>query len=155
MDELTDFDLQAAHSYFAAWCFNRAWDLMEKPDRTPQEDEDMIRLSHASHWHWTQRQEYTAKNASIAYWQLARIYALLGQAANARRYGGLCLEASQGGAVEPFYLGYACEALARAEAVAGDHEKAEAYRQLAREAAGQVESAEQRELLLNDLETIG
>ena len=28
------FDLAAAHKYFAADCFNKAWDLLEKQERT-------------------------------------------------------------------------------------------------------------------------
>jgi hypothetical protein len=47
-----DFDLVAAHKYFSAWCFNRAWDLIEKPDRTEAEIRLMATLSHASIFHW-------------------------------------------------------------------------------------------------------
>ena len=54
------------------------------------------------------------RTAPLAYWQVSRIYALLGQADNARRYGELCLEVSQEPGVQPFYLAYAHEALARA-----------------------------------------
>jgi hypothetical protein len=32
-----NFDLAAAHKYFSAHCFNAAWDLIEKKDRTPAE----------------------------------------------------------------------------------------------------------------------
>ena len=92
MSEQPDFDHPAAHRYFAAECYNRAWDLINKPDRTPEENEQMLRLSLASHWHWTQRSDYAAENVSIAYWQTSRIYTLLGQADNARRYARLCLE---------------------------------------------------------------
>ena len=149
-----DFDLQAAHKYFAAYCFNSAWDLIEKPDRTPEEDQQMIRLSLASQWHWTQRDDYTRKNASIGTWQVSRVYAILGEADNARRYGQLCLETSDSEEIEPFYLGYAYEALARAESVAGNHEKMNAYLIRARQAASQVKKAENRKWLEDDLDTI-
>ena len=154
MSEDPGFDIKAAHRYFAARCFNQAWDLIDKPDRTPQEDEEMLRLAFASHWHWTQREDYSPEKASVGYWQIARIYALLRQVENARRYGQLCLEASQAEGVGPFYRGYANEALARAEAVAGDREKTEQYRSAAKAAAEQVAEAEDREVLLADLETI-
>jgi hypothetical protein len=155
MSEEPEFDSQAAHRYFSARCFNQAWDLIDKEDRTPQEDEEMLRLSFASHWHWSQRDDYWAEKASIGYWQVARIYALLGQADNARRYGRLSLEASQEEGVGPFFRGYACEALARAEALAGDLAKAEEYLSVARNAAAEVREAEDRDLLLADLATIG
>ena len=75
----TDLDHQAAHKYFSAHCFNRAWDLIDKTDRTPGEDEEMIRLSLASQYHWSQREDANSKTASIGFWQTSRIYALLGQ----------------------------------------------------------------------------
>ena len=127
MAKTPEFDLGAAHRYFAAECFNRAWDLIDKHDRTPEEDEDMIRLNQASLYHWSQREDCTNRNLSVGYWQASRICALLGQADNARRYGELCLRYSQD--EEAFYLGYAYEALARAESVAGQGEKAAKYLQ--------------------------
>ena len=154
MPDKPEFDLQAAHRFFAAECFNRAWDLIDKPDRTPDEDEQMIRLSLASTWHWTQREDCTPTNLSVGYWQTARIYALLGQASNARRYGQLCLAASQGEDILPFYLGYAYEALARAESVSGHADKVAEYLALAREAAARVPDPEARSALLADLESI-
>ena len=33
MSEQPGFDLQAAHRYFSAACFNQAWDLIDKADR--------------------------------------------------------------------------------------------------------------------------
>lgn len=42
-------DVAAAHRYFSVECFNRAWDLIDKPDRTELDDEEMVRLSLASH----------------------------------------------------------------------------------------------------------
>ena len=120
-------DQKAAHKYFSVNCFNKAWDLIDKADRTSAEDEEMIRLSLASHYHWTQRDDYSPTSASIGHWQTSRIYAILGQVENARRYGQFCLEASRAEDVPPFYLGYAYEALARAEAVGGDREKSEKF----------------------------
>ncbi len=46
-----DFDLQAAHKFFSVTCFNQTWDLMDKAERTAEEDEEMLRLSLASHYH--------------------------------------------------------------------------------------------------------
>ncbi len=147
-------DVKAAHRYFSVQCFNRAWELIEKMDRSPDEDEEMIRLSLASHWHWTQREDYTRASQSIAHWQTSRIYSSLGQPDNARRYGQLCLEASQGDDAGPFFLGYAYEALARAEAVAGNRAKMEDYAEKARQAAGAVPEPDDKKQLLDDLDSI-
>jgi hypothetical protein len=108
----------------------------------------------ASHYHWTQRDDYSPTSASVGHWQTSRIYAILGQAENARRYGQLCLEASRAEDVPPFYLGYAYEALARAEAVGGDREKSEQFINKAKTAAENIKKPEDRKPLLDDLGTI-
>ena len=152
MSKDPDFDLQAAHKFFAASCFNQAWDLIDKKERTPEEDEQMIRLSQASLWHWTQRVDCTARNLSVGYWQAARVYALAGRVEEAQRYGQLCLDNSKDEV--PFYLGYAYESLARAEALAGDQAQAKAYLEMARAEAEKVSDNEARQMLLDDLRTI-
>jgi hypothetical protein len=149
-----DFDLQAVHKYFSAECFNRAWDFIDKPIRKPDEDEKMLHLSLASLWHWTQREDCTPKNLSIGYWQVSRVYALLSQADLARRYGNLCLQAAQREGVPPFYLGYAYEALARAENVDGKMDNAEKYLVEAHQIAAMLSNDEEKKMLLADLSTI-
>lgn len=148
------FDTEAAHKHFSAQCFNETWSLLDKEERTAEEDEQMIRLSLASTWHWTQRDDCTPTNMSVGYWQTSRVYATLGQADNARRYGQLCLEASQGEGVGPFYLGYAYEALARAESVVGDKDKMQGFLQQARRIADTVPDADAKSWLVADLDTI-
>src|SRR5688572_4192069 len=110
----SNFDIGKVHRYFSADCFNKAWELIEKADRTPEEDEQMVRLNQASLWHWTQRDDCKSTNMSVGYWQASRIHAILGRAGEATRYGQLCLERSQE-QESPFFLAYAFEALARAE----------------------------------------
>ena len=152
MAQDSGFDADRAHRYFAAECFNKAWDLIEKHNRTPDEDEEMLRLSQASLWHWTQREDCAATNLSVGYWQASRIHAIVGRADEARRYAQLCLQHSQG--AEPFYLSYAYEALARAEKLAGHTDLVAKYRAEATRLSEAVEDADERELLINDLKTI-
>lgn len=141
-------DLAAAHRHFSAACFNGVWELIDKPDRSPDEDRLMVSMCHASLYHWQQRPDCTSRSLSIGYWQLSRVYALLEQADNARHYGRLCLTHSQN---EEFYLGYAYEALARAEALAGNRTEAETHFAMARELASQVTNKDERDLLEADL----
>jgi hypothetical protein len=154
MAEKKDFDLNKAHKHFSAGCFNETWGLLDKKDRTAEDDEQMVRLTLASHYHWTQREDYDHTKASVAHWQTSRVYAVLGQAENAIRYGKLCLEVSKKEGVEPFYLGYAYEALARAEMVAGNDEKVEKYLQKAKDTAEEVANKDHKQWLLDDLATI-
>lgn len=154
MTTTPDFDLTAVHKFFSAFCFNRAWDLMDKEQRTAEENEQMLQLSMASIWHWTQRTDCTAQHLSIGYWQLSRIYAMLNQPDSARYYAQLSLQSSQQEGVLPFYRGYAYEALARAEAIAGQRKKRDGYLQQARQIAEKLPKPEARQQLLADLDTI-
>ena len=152
MEQSQNLDVAAAHRFFSADCFNKAWELIDKPERTPDEDEAMLRLNQASLWHWTQRPDCTDANLSIGYWQAARIHTLLGRLDEARRYGHLCLQHSAG--EEPFLRAYAYEALARAESVAGNATLVATYQAEAARLAEQVSDAEDREQLLVDLKTL-
>jgi hypothetical protein len=154
MSEKPEFNLDAAHKYFSATCYNKAWELINKTDRTSEEDEQMIRLSLASTWHWTQRDDCTDQNMSIAYWQTSRIYSILGQAGNAMKYAELCLNFSQGDDAKPFFRGYAYEALARAEMVAGNQEKVDEYLQEAHKLLAVLTDEHEKKYLGDDLATI-
>lgn len=155
MPEQSVFDSPAAHRYFSVDCFNRAWDLIDKPDRTPTKDEEMLRLALVSLWHWTQRADCSAENRSVGFWQVARVYALLGEADRAKQYARLCLEASLNEAIPPYCEAYAYEALARAEMVAGNGDAMQAHLLQARLCAERLRDPETKQMLLKDLESIG
>lgn len=153
MSATPPFDAAQAHRFFSAECFNRAWDLIDKAERSPQEQEQMLLLPLASLWHWTQRPDCTPRNLSIGYWQASRACALLGQAENARWFAEKCLEHSAD--EPPFYLGYAHEARARAALVAGDRERLAQHLEKARELAAAVTDEDERTMLQRDLEALG
>ena len=152
MSQPLAFDEAAGHRFFSATCFNRTWELLDKANRTAEDTETMIACCLASVWHWQQRPDCSRRNLSVGYWQVARVYSLVGQAQNAWRYGELCLKASEG--EEPFYLGYAYEALARAAKLAGDDELTRQYLRHAEELAGQLADGEEREMLTKDLNSL-
>jgi len=150
----TGFDKGKTHQYFSVACFNDTWGLIEKQDRTLEDEEEMLQLTMASAWHWSQREDCTPQNLSIAYWQISRVHALCGRGDEALRYGKLCLEASQADEIDPFSLAYAYEALARAASVAGDTDRCEAWIGEARQVAEGISDEETKKMILDDLATI-
>ena len=152
MPNAPTFDLAAAHKYFAADCFNKAWDLIEKPERTAEEDRLMVALNQASVFHWLNRPDCTSENLSVGFWQASRIQALLGRAAEAQRHAETCLSYSQD--LEPFYLGYAYEALARAAFLGQDSAKATEHLKKARSHAARIEKKDHQTMLLKDLDSL-
>lgn len=146
------FDIQAAHRYFAAYYFNACWNLIEKPDRSNEEGAQMVRLSLTSLQHWSEWEGVTDTNFSIGYWQVSRVYSLIGQAEEARRYAEYCQEISWD--LPPFYKAYAKEARARAEWCAGDEVAARQWAREAAELTEEVTDMEERQMLLKDLATL-
>ncbi|WP_298867134.1 hypothetical protein [uncultured Gimesia sp.] len=149
-----EFDIQSAHRYFAADCFNKTWDLLENKDRTPSENLEMISACQASFWHWTQYEGHTPLNISIAYWQLSRVYAMTNQPKLALSFASLCLKISQANELSPFYMAYAYESLARASAVANRPEEAATWLESAKNIAESELESDEKQQLLTDLNTI-
>lgn len=153
MADSPNFDIQQAHRFFSTECFNKTWDNIEKDgSRSLEENMEMLHTAIASLWHWTQREDVSAANLSIGYWQVSRVYCLIRQPHNARRYGLLALQYAK--ELSPFLRGYAYETLARAEMLANNRVGMKVYLEKAQEMLAQIEDEEDRELLAKDLGTI-
>jgi hypothetical protein len=153
MADTPNFDIQQAHKFFSADCFNKAWEYIDKDgNRSTEENMEMLHTAIASVWHWTQREDVTPQTLSIGYWQIARVYCLIKQPNNARRYGLLSLQHAK--ELSPFLKGYAYETLARAEMLANKRFIMKEYLAKAHEMLEQVEDEEDRQTLAQDLESI-
>ena len=152
MADQLQFDITAAHKYFSAENFNKTWEYIEKPNRSQEDDMVMLHTAIASLWHWTQRDDVTPENLSVGYWQVSRVFCLVGQPDNARMYGLLSLKYAE--KLEAFFKGYAYETLARAEMQSGNRVAMRFHLEKAHEMAGRVSDEEDKQILLKDLETI-
>jgi DNA-binding transcriptional MerR regulator len=138
----------------AAQLFNETWRLMEKEERTRQDDDRMIHAAHASRYHWGQVPDATPAHLARGEWQVSRVYTVLERAEPALHHARRVLDLCQENGIGDWDLGFAYEALARAYAVAGDADQAREYTDRALAAAEDIAEAGDRELLLADLETI-
>jgi hypothetical protein len=77
-----------------------------------------------------------------------------GDSDQARRYGEESLQLCRDHHLDPSYLAYVHEALARAAAVAGHERERDLHKASAEQAAGQIDSESNREAVLRDLATI-
>jgi hypothetical protein len=139
-----------AERRLAADLFNGVWELLDKGDRTVEDDDRMVHMAHASRYHWGQ--VGTEVNRSRGEWLCSRVYAVLGRAEPALHHARRGLEICQANGIADWDLAFAYESLARASAVAGDLAQVRAYLELAL-AVGIAED-EDRELLHADLATI-
>ena len=134
--------------------FNKTWTLMEKEERTPHDDDEMLHCAHASAYHWLQ--VGTDANRARGEWQCSRVHAILEQPEGAIYHGARCLAIVQESpkAMEEFDLPAAYEALARAHAVAGLSDEASRYLELGKTEAAKIADEDDRAIIETDLSTI-
>jgi DNA-binding transcriptional MerR regulator len=132
--------------------FNSVWDLMEKEDRSVEENDRMIHMAHASRYHWGQvgKPEHLARGE----WQCSRVYAVLRRPEpclhHAQRVLDICLE----NRIADWDIAFAYEALARGHAISGDSEAARTMTENALQAAEAIKEEEERKIVMADLESI-
>lgn len=140
------------HRKIAGDLFNYTWSLLDRKERSREEDEEMLHAAHASRYHWGQAG--TPLNLSVGEWQISRVYSTLGRAEPALYHGRRSLEIARRSGLGRFYRAYAYEALARAAAVAGQRRDRNRYLREARRIGATVRSRDDRRMLLEDLATI-
>jgi DNA-binding transcriptional MerR regulator len=147
-------DLEARRR-LAADLFNKTWTLMEKPERTAAEDDEMLHMAHASRHHWGEIEP--GVRLARGEWQCSRVYAVLGRPEPALHHARRCLELceSEPADLEEWDLPFAYEALARACSVAGDEAGMREWLARARATGEAITDEDDRALLQADLETIG
>lgn len=150
MNDEKSFTEAEAQRHFAGKLNNQVWELLEKPDRTRQDDELMVYAAHASCYHWLQAG--TSLHHQRGEWMIARVYTVLGNAAAAQRHAARCLELTQEYAdlMADFDVAFAYESMARANAIAGNRDEALKYAQLAEKAGQAIVDEEDRRIFLDD-----
>jgi hypothetical protein len=143
---------QEWHRKFATSLFNQTWDLLDKEDRTQEENDRMIHAAHASRYHWGEIG--TALEFERGEWQISRVYAVLGRTEAAIYHAQRCLTICKGNGIGDFDIAFAYEGLARGYAVAGDAGKSREYIKLAHQAAEEIEEEGNREYFLSELRTV-
>ncbi|MCY0903252.1 MAG: hypothetical protein OWU32_13910 [Firmicutes bacterium] len=152
MDDATPSVEPAVHRQLAADLFNSTWELMDKSDRTPIENERMIHMAHASRYHW----DRVGKPVHFARgeWLISRAYTLVnrGESALYHAFASLrwCAEYDLGA----FDVGFAHEAIARAYAVQGAIARRDAHVELAIQAAQSVDAELDRTWLVKNIQGV-
>ena len=131
------------HRKTAVACFNKAWELLDKKERSRGEDLQMLLEAHTSRYHWGHIGN--AHNFAVGDWQIARVYATLKQAAPALLFARSSLETCQKNDLKDL-LPSAYEGMARALATANDTGEAKRYLAMARRQLELVNEEEDREI---------
>lgn len=152
MTEEKKYTEKEAHKKFAVDCFNLVWTLMEKKDRTKEDDDKMIHAAHASRFHWGEIG--TPVEFERGEWQISRMYTVLGRAHEALYHATRCLEICKANNIGDWDIAFAYESMARAYATAGQKDECRKYLELAKRAGEQIKEKGDRDYLLGELKTI-
>jgi hypothetical protein len=143
---------QGSHKKFAVDLFNLVWDLLDKGERTREEDDRMLHAAHAPRFHWGEIG--TPLEFERREWQISRVYAVLNRPQAAIYHAQRCLDICTANQIGDFDIAFAYEALARAYAIAGESEKSREVIRLAEQVGEQIEDESNREYFLNELGTV-
>lgn len=134
--------------------YNDTWTLLEKADRTPAEDDEMIHSAHASRYHWGEPGVGEPVNLARGEWQCSRVYAVLGRAEPALWHARRCLEINEANGNADWDIASAYEAMARAYLTAGDLAEVAKWKAKATAALDGIADADDRGPIEGDLATL-
>jgi hypothetical protein len=145
-------DEREAHQFFAVQTFNGAWELIEKTDRTADDDAEMLQRAFASRWHWG----FVGGPQELATgdWQIAHVASLVGYGWMAQFYARRAFDACEREGWSDWTRASMLEGMARAAAAAGDHEEHAKYYALATEAVAAIAEEDDRNVIASQLATV-
>jgi hypothetical protein len=144
-----DGDADRWHRRFAIELFNRSWDLLEQPDRSPDDDAELLAAAFGSAYHWGR--VGTAENRALADHQIAKAASHTGHPGLALHYARRALEAIEVGRFGDWQVAAAYEGMARACAAAGDAAGRNYWVQRCTVALGAVPDAADRSVVAEQL----
>ena len=150
MSENETFTEAEAQLYFAKQFNGKTWELLDKQERSPEENELLVDYAHASLAHW--RVAGKGVHLQRGAWMLARVYTVLGNAPMASKYAERCLELTEQykNQLSDFDFAFAYECMARAQALAGNQPEAQKYIEMADKAGEVIKDEEDRQIFIDD-----
>jgi hypothetical protein len=132
------------HRRFAMEMNNRAWDLAEKPVRTPAEEEEMIHAAHAAALHWSR--VGTELNRARMDMLLGQAHAQAGDGKLAMQHARRCFDYFSAREAKDWEIAFAHAVLANAARAAGDTAMYAEHRAIAAKLGEAIADPEEREL---------
>jgi hypothetical protein len=142
------------HRQLGVDLYNYTWTLLEKHDRTRDDDDELLSATHASAYHWSHAAGAGPQNAARSQWQISRVNAVLGRGEAALYHAERCLEHCTENGIGDWDLAAAYEALARAHKVVGNDAAFRRNVDLGRDALAQVADKEDSEHIAEDFDSL-
>jgi hypothetical protein len=141
------------HREIAVSTYNAAWDLLDSPDRTLDDDDRLLALAFTSRHHWGEAGGEDEQLA-VGDWFIGHVAAHLGLAGVAQRFSQRALDRVEASGLDGWLLASVYEGMARAAACAGNAEDRARYTELATGALAAVDDPEEREVIEEQLSSI-
>jgi hypothetical protein len=150
MSEEKSYTEAEAQLHFAKGFNGKTWGLLDKQDRTQEENDLLVDYAHASLAHW--HAAGTGVHLQRGVWMLARVYTVLGNAQMAAQYAQRCLELTKQhkDLLSDFDFAFAYECMARAQALAGNLDEAQKHVALAQKAGDAIKDEEDRQIFFDE-----
>jgi hypothetical protein len=145
---MTDEDRRLAIGYF-----NAAWELIDLPNRSADQDRDMLTLAFASRQHWMDA-EGSPENLAVADWQIGHAASKAGLADVALTFARSAVAVAESNDLPTWLKASTHEGLARAHAAAGEADGFRYEVDLTRALLEKVADPEDRTLVESQLASI-
>ena len=148
----SDAQREAWHRQTAIERFNRTWDLLDQPELSLDEADELIEAAFTSRFHWGV--VGGPSQWAVGDGQIARVAARVGLVSLAVRYAQRAVARAEDEGWTDFHLVSGFEVLARAYAAAGDATARAAALKRAEAALVAIDDAEDRALLVDQLASV-
>ena len=116
-------DLNEMHQSLAINLNQETWGLLEREDRTDNDDQRMITFAKGSLYHWQRSPNCRPVNHQRGEWLISHVYAVLNCGKEALSHAEICMDITMNESLNDLDLAYAYECKARAYAALGSPQK--------------------------------
>ena len=145
--------MESDYKKIAIDSFNGVWDLLDKENRTKEDELKMIELAHKSLHYWIQAGG-TMLNIVRGEWMISHVYSVLKNGEAALYHAKTCYEETLDNEIKDFDLVFAYEAMASAYKVLGETELKDKYLEEGYQALDQVEKDNDRDYAKSQLDLL-
>ncbi len=131
----------------------QTWSLLEKKDRSEQDDLRMVMFTKASLFHWKLSPKFQPVNEQRGEWMISRVYSVMGKGEEALTHAEKTVELTKTHGFKDFDLAYAYECLARAYAVSGNKKERKKWYEKAKQAGDVISDKKDKKIFEGDLKS--
>lgn len=140
------------HRKIAVETYNHCWDLLDRDDRSPDEDFELLTSAFASRYHWSLAGG--PEQWAVSDWMVSRAAADIGEGSLSLAFALRANDAMQEFDAPDWLVASAAEGLARAYAALGSEQDRDEWCNNAESLVEAIADEEDRELIASQLATV-